>query len=144
MTNYDDDPRSTRPGWQILLAAVLILLIGGVLGYGVRAWTSDTRTNSAAPTVTVTATPTTTTTGGTGCVAAAEASAALVEQIEDGVRAIRDLDPETLRGVLDQVQRLQGELERAVADCSGRLGSSPTSTTTAPATTAPTTTTTTR
>ena len=136
MTNYDEDHHPKRLSWQLVLVAVLILLVGGVVGFGVRSWTSDTAVQTTGPTVTVTPTsPTEPTTTGTACTAAAETSAALLEQLEIGVRAIGDLDPAALRKVLDEMQLLQADLERNVEKCSGRIASATTTSTTVPPTT---------
>lgn len=127
MGNYDE-PELTggtrRKRWPIVLAAALALLVGGAGGYALRALTTE----PPAPVVTATppapASPTPAPPSPTPCAAAAEAGAALVEQLQLGATAIGNLDPGELREVLDRVQRLQGELELAVRDCSGKVAPS--------------------
>jgi hypothetical protein len=127
--NYDDptlaSPAPRRRRWP-LVVALLALLLGGAIGYLVGARTGGDPAPTAAPPTTAVPAPRTSAPPSTPpappCLAAGQAGAAVVEQIEMGVQAIGALDPAALRAVLDRLQPLQAELEAAVASCSGRFG----------------------
>lgn len=128
MANYDAPAPAGRTGRSratLVLVGVLALLVGGGAGYAVRALTTEPAapvSSAAAPTTTA---PAPSPPVATPCTAAAEAGAAISEQLRRGVDAIRNLDPAGLRAVLDRVQRLQGDLERAVRNCSGAVSPAP-------------------
>lgn len=135
MGNYDDAPLADeqvprrRRRWPLVVAAVLAaLVVGGVAGYLLRAGTEpDTELRFADPTPTAPAPPPTPAPdpGTAPCLEAGRVGASVLEQLETAVRAIGELDPTALREVLDRLQPLQRELERAVADCSDEFTPAP-------------------
>lgn len=125
MGDYDD-PELTGTGrsrWRLpALVGLIALLLGCVLGVaiGTSAGSDDPPAPPVAAAPPVVA-PAPLSPPAPPCLAAGQAGAALVEQIELGVQAIAALDPGALRAVLDRLQPLQAQLEGAVATCYGRL-----------------------
>lgn len=135
MGNYDDPQladgqRRPRYRWPLLVATVLAaLVVGGVAGYLLRAGTEPDPglpVATPAPTAPAPPPPAAAEPGTAPCLEAGRVGASVLEQLEAAVRAIGRLDPTALREVLDRLQPLQGELERAVADCSERVTPTPT------------------
>lgn len=98
---------------------LLALVIGAGAGWSARAVVLPTAVPVPAPPPPLTPMPA----PGVPCPAAADAGAAISAQLDRAVVALRDFDPRTLQGVLDEVQRQQARLEAAVAAC--RTGSAP-------------------
>lgn len=103
--------RPRRGPWVLL--AVLALGVGALAGWSARAAVAPVGAPVAAQPPTAAPTPA----PGVPCPAAADAGAAIRAQLDRAVGALRDFDPGTLQGVLDEVQRQQARLEAAVAAC---------------------------
>lgn len=118
MGHYDDPelagPRRARV--PVLLASVLAaLLVGAAAGYLLRLATEPA---PPPPPVAAPAPPAAPSElERTPCAQAAASGSDIVAQLREGASAIGRLDPAGLQRVLDEVQRLQGELERGVAVC---------------------------
>lgn len=125
MGNYDDPSLAGSPARRrlrpLLPAVVVALLVGGGAGYTVRALLPAPSVPRA-PASTGTPAPTPAPGPTASCSAASDVGAALVAQLQRAAVAMGNLDPATLSDVLDQVQRLQGELEAAVHACTGSPG----------------------
>jgi hypothetical protein len=119
----DDDGTVTRRprlrGLSLLAMVLSTLTLGLVTGYLLRAAGEP----SAAPPASPTASPAqpTTPTGppppASPCIAAAERGEDLLVQLEQAVRAIAALDPSALRAVVDEVELLHAQMQRAVDAC---------------------------
>jgi len=126
MGHYDDpelgaSPSGTRFGWTALLVvpALVIGLAGGYLLRVVAEPAAPPPPPVAAPVVPPPAPDR------TQCVQVAENGSALVTQVQQGVTAIGRLDPAALQRVLDEIQRLQGQLEDAIGTCRSELSVRP-------------------
>jgi hypothetical protein len=104
--------RSARR-WPRVLLVLLALAVGGGVGWTARDVAAPAELRPPDPPVVAAPTPE----PGVPCPAAADAGAAIRAQLERAVGALRDFDPRTLQGVLDEVQRQQARLEAAVAAC---------------------------
>ena len=122
MGHYDDPELSaeTRPPrrGRIALTAVAALAAGLFGGYLLRYLTEETPAPPppapiTAPAVAPAAPPP----DRTPCVRVAENGSALVGQVQRGVTAIGHLDPQELQRVLDEIQRLQGEMTASIGGC---------------------------
>jgi hypothetical protein len=131
MSNYDvSEPTVGQPRrwiWWAVAAGVvgLLLGLGGGYAWGAATDGDDLPAAVAEPTESPTPSPTAspdTTAADRPCLAAGEAGAAVLEQLQIAVGSIAQLDPAGLRQVLDRLQPLQTQLERAVDDCYGTLG----------------------
>lgn len=129
MGDYDDPELSGKgprrrlrvPIVTMLLALILGLPVGFALGYemsGDALMSGAEGSGSSNPIPVPVPQP-------QPCLDAGEASAALLEQLELGMRAIGELDPSALRQSLDRVQALQSELEQAMAGCRSSLPGEP-------------------
>lgn len=125
--NYDDPELTQAPDrsrWWLpaVVVGVVMLVLGGVLGIaiGTSVGPDDppARPVAAAPPAPP---PAPAPAPAPPCLAAGQAGAALIEQIEQGVQAIAALDPGALRAVVDRLQPLQAQLQGAVDTCSGRI-----------------------
>jgi hypothetical protein len=105
-------PRSARR-WPRVLLVLLALAVGGGVGWTARDVAAPDGPRPPDPPVVAPPTPE----PGVPCPAAADAGAAIRAQLDRAVGALRDFDPRTLQGVLDEVQRQQARLEAAVAAC---------------------------
>jgi hypothetical protein len=92
---------------------LLALAVGGGIGWTVRDIAASAEPRPPDPPAAAGPTPE----PGVPCPAAADAGAAIRAQLDQAVGALRDFDPRTLQGVLDEVQRQQARLEAAVAAC---------------------------
>jgi hypothetical protein len=119
----DDDGRVThRPrlrGLYLLAMILSTLALGLVAGYLIRAATEPGAAPPASPSASPAqpATPTAPPPPRAPCVAAAERGEDLLAEIERAVRAIAALDPSALRAVVDEVELLHAQLQRAVDEC---------------------------
>ncbi|MGH3614840.1 MAG: hypothetical protein ACRDRK_20050 [Pseudonocardia sp.] len=121
LSGKDRRRRLRIPIVTMLLALILGLTVGFIFGYGM---SEDSSVSAAegpafsypAPVPVPQPQP---------CLDASEAGAAVLEQVEQGVRAIGELDPDALRQALDRLQPLQAELEQATADCRSDLTEEP-------------------
>lgn len=127
MANYDDrdhpaapgHPRIRAAGW--VLTVVVALLIG--LGGGYLLWnTTAAQPQGAPPPSAPAATTTAPRSRLTQCIGIADDGATLLTQLKDAVKAIGNLDPQALEQVLNRIQQIQGELERAITDCRDQFG----------------------
>jgi hypothetical protein len=129
MANYDDrdhpaapgHPRIRAAGW--VLTVVVALLIG--LGGGYLLWNTTAAQPQGTPPPSAPAATTTTTAPRsrlTQCIGIADDGATLLTQLKDAVKAIGNLDPQALEQVLNRIQQIQGELERAITDCRDQFG----------------------
>lgn len=116
----DDDGRVThRPrlrGLYLLAMILSTLALGLVAGYLIRAATEPGAAPPASPSASP-AQPATPPPPAAPCVAAAERGEDLLAEIERAVRAIAALDPSALRVVVDEVELLHAQLQRAVDAC---------------------------
>lgn len=129
MGDYDGDHGdgggSGRPGrrWGVAALVLVTLLVGGVAGYLVRDRSADPVQVTVAPPVpdepAAGAPPPDTP---SPCVEVAQGGTELIAALERGVRAIGDLDPGALRGVLDEIERLRDALRADVGACDAQLG----------------------
>lgn len=127
MANYDDRDHPAAPGHHRIRAAgwvltvVVALLIG--LGGGYLLWnTTAAQPQGAPPPSAPAATTTAPRSRLTQCIGIADDGATLLTQLEDAVKAIGNLDPQALEQVLNRIQQIQGELERAITDCRDQFG----------------------
>lgn len=129
MGDYDDpeltgQDRRRRPLLPIA-AAVLALVVGLAVGYVVGGGTSressvavvETAPPSVPPTADAAPDPDTP----QPCLTAGAAGAQVLEELNAAVQAIGALDPTALREILDRLQPLQRELESAVAGCGSQV-----------------------
>ncbi len=121
MGHYDDPELSGRQvaawnGWlfPIVIAA---LVVGLASGYLLRYLTAEPPAPPPAPVVAPPVAAAPPAPDRTSCARVAEAGSALVPQFREGVGAIGRLDPSGLQRVLDEVQRLQSQLEGALGGC---------------------------
>lgn len=109
-----------RPGVIVVVLLALIIGLGG--GYLLRYTTSG---NSSSPVAASGSTPpaATTTPAPTSppCASAADAGAQIVGQLRAAASAIGNLDPSKLETVLNQIQRLQAQLQQAVGACRSEI-----------------------
>ncbi len=127
MANYDDRDHPAAPGHHRIRAAgwvltvVVALLIG--LGGGYLLWnTTAAQPQGAPPPSAPAATTTAPRSRLTQCIGIADDGATLLTQLKDAVKAIGNLDPQALEQVLNRIQQIQGELERAITDCRDQFG----------------------
>lgn len=129
MGNYDQPELTAPPPHRsrrmlgagvAVVALVLGLVVGYLLGTAGTAGAPDAADAAPPPIPTSTPAPPPLS---PPCLAAGQAGAAILEEVERGVQAIGNLDPTALREVLDRLQPRQAELEQALAGCSGRVGS---------------------
>ena len=127
MANYDDRDHPAAPGHHRIRAAgwvltvVVALLIG--LGGGYLLWnTTAAQPQGAPPPSAPAATTTAPRSRLTQCIGIADDGATLLTQLMDAVKAIGNLDPQALEQVLNRIQQIQGELERAITDCRDQFG----------------------
>jgi hypothetical protein len=119
----DDDGRVThRPrlrGLYLLAMILSTLALGLVAGYLIRVAAEPTAAPPASPSASPTqpATPTRPPPPASPCIAAAERGEDLLAQLDRAVRAIAALDPTTLRAVVDEVELLHAQMQRAVDAC---------------------------
>lgn len=136
MGDYDHpdlaaDGAGRRP-WLTVGAVVLALVVGIAAGFllgGGTSRSSPVGDVAVGPEAAPSPPPTESTPAGAEppqpCLAAGVAATEVLQELETAVAAIGALDPTALRGVLDRLQPVQGELEGAVAACDGRLGPAP-------------------
>lgn len=110
--------RSRRRRWTIFAIVLPALVVGLAGGYLLRTVTEP----AAAPLAPPSASPAppaapTPPPASTPCLAVAERGDDLLVQLERAVRAIAALDPGTLRAVVDDVERLHAEMQRAADAC---------------------------
>lgn len=126
MGDYDDptltgeDP--TRRGRRLAIAAALVsLALGLTVGFLVGGGTSRESSIAeveVAPEPGPAAAPVADPAGADdACVSVGTVGTEVLTEIDGAVEAIGELDPGTLREILDRLQPLQGELEAAVDGC---------------------------
>lgn len=125
MGHYEDPELSGRQvapwsGWlfPIVIAA---LVVGLASGYLLRYLTADPPAPPPAPVAAPPVAAPPPAPDRTSCARVAEAGSALVPQFRAGVAAIGRLDPSGLQRVLDEVQRLQSQLEGALGGCQAEV-----------------------
>ncbi|MEO6879891.1 MAG: hypothetical protein ABI181_02940 [Mycobacteriaceae bacterium] len=122
-----------RPGLIVVVLLALIIGVGG--GYLLRYTTSGDASSPAAaapsssPTASSTTMPAPT---NPPCASVADTGAQIVGQLRAAASAIGNLDPSKLGEVLNQIQRLQAQLEQAVRACRGEITTPAAAPTTAP------------
>lgn len=104
----------------VVVAVVLLALIIGLGGgYLLRYTTTSGDSSSTAAASSTAPAPTTPPSSPTNppCASAADVGAQIVGQLRAAASAIGNLDPSGLEKVLNQIQRLQAQLEQAVTAC---------------------------
>jgi hypothetical protein len=109
---------------SLVLVALSTLILGLVAGYLFRAATEPQAPQPAPPSASPRppVTPAEPPPVAAPCSAAAERSEELLTQLDRAVQAIVALDPSALRAVVDEVERLQAQMRRALDECGAIAG----------------------
>jgi hypothetical protein len=119
----DDDRTMTRRprlrGLSLVAMVLATLTLGLAAGYLLRAATEPTAAPPASPSAPPAqpATPTEPPPPASPCIAAADHGEDLLAQLERAVEAIAALDPSALRAIVDEVELLHAQMQRAVDAC---------------------------
>ena len=110
------DGKARRPArLRRSLVIVLVLVVGVVGGYALRALTEPTPTPAAPAPPTQQAAPAVP--APAPCIAVADRAEELTAQLERAVQAVAALDPAALREIVDEVERIHDEMRPAVQAC---------------------------
>jgi hypothetical protein len=110
-----------RRRWPLVVFTLSALVVGLVAGLLLRPLV-EPATVTPAPSLAVPTSPAPPPAGSTPCAAVAQDGRDLLVQLERAVAAIAALDPAALRQVVDEVERLQADLEREVDACDAGPG----------------------
>ena len=99
------------------LVIVLVLVVGVVGGYALRALTESTPTPAAPAPAPPTQQAAPAVPAPAPCIVVADRAEELTAQLERAVQAVAALDPATLRKIVDDVERIRDEMQPAVQAC---------------------------
>jgi hypothetical protein len=116
MSGDGEEGGRRRRRWPLVVLTLSALAVGLVAGLLLRPLLEPAPVPPAPP-VAVPTSPAPPPTGSTSCAAVAQDGRDLLVQLQRAVAAIAALDPAALRQVVDEVERLQADLEREVDAC---------------------------